>query len=377
MKKLRWPREWVGGPLRVVVILAFAAQALNAWQVSDALGVLPVVLAVGVTAAFLLHPRWPTACLAVVATCLTAAALVPVLRDGFEVVAPTLYASYLASAYATPRLRPVWLVWLLAGTAYVAATNSAIVQAGENTPQGWFVPFVVTGSAWLGLGFFWMLGGQTRRRRSDLHALREKAELAGVMERTRIAREMHDIVAHNLSGVIALADGARFAAAKNPQVAVETLGTISETSREALTQMRGLLSVLRDDAGREVQATPGVTELQGLIDDARRSGLDVEVTGLDTLPENLPTLHQFTLYRVIQEMLTNMLRHASTPHGTITIDTSGRDIRVTGRNPATTTAGTEGGHGLVGMRERVRAHGGKLRNSLAGGVFTVTAEVPA
>ena len=72
-----------------------------------------------------------------------------------------------------------------------------------------------------------------------------------------------------------------------------------------------------------------------------------------------------------------MLRHASTPHGTITIDTSGRDIRVTGRNPATTTAGTEGGHGLVGMRERVRAHGGKLRNSLAGGVFTVTAEVPA
>lgn len=376
MKKLHWPRNWVGGPLRVVVILLVALQTFNALWVSGDLGPVSLVLLVAVTTAFLLHPKRPGIAMGVVAVGLTVAAVVPTFSDGAEVVAPTLYASYLASAFGVPRLRAVWLAWLLAGTAYVAISDVVLVPAGENAPTGWFVPVVITGAVWFAVGFFWMLGIQTRRRRSNLRTLEEQARLAGVVERTRIAREMHDIVAHNLSGVIALADGARFAAAKNPQVAVDALETISGTSREALTQMRGLLSVLRDDTGREVQSAPGAVDLQGLLDDARRSGLSLRVTGLEQIPAELPTLNQFTVYRIIQEMLTNMLRHASHPEGTITIDVSGRDVRITARNPAPATTG-DGGFGLVGMRERVRAHGGRLRQNFDGDSFTVIAEIPA
>lgn len=376
MKKLQWPRDWVGGPLRVVVILLFAGQALTSWQISGDLGVATVALLICITTAFLLHPRNPAIAMGVIALSLTVAAFLPALSNSAGVVSPTLYASYLASAYALPRLRPLWLAWLLLGTAYAAVSDVALVQTEDNVPAGWFVPVVITGAVWCGVGFFWMLGGQTRRRRSNLRTLKEQAELAGVVERTRIAREMHDIVAHSLSGVIALADGARFAAAKNPQVAVETLGTISQTSREALAQMRGLLSVLRDDTGREVQSAPGAVDLQSLIDDARRSGLGIEVTGLEEIPPDLPTLNQFTVYRIIQEMLTNMLRHASHPEGSISIETSGKDVKITARNPAIATD-AEGGFGMVGMRERVRAHGGRLRHNFDGDYFTVTAEVPA
>ncbi|MGD7001017.1 sensor histidine kinase [Corynebacterium halotolerans] len=376
MNKLRWPRTWVGGPLRVLLILAVSFQAGNAMRVSGGLSLPEILFLVVLTAAFLLHPRRPDAAMAVIACGLTAAAVLPTLSETPEVVLPTLYATYLASAYATVRLRPVWLVWLLAGTAFVAASDAAAVRSGSAAPSGWYVPLLLVGAVWCAVGFFWMLGAQTRRRRSNLRTLKEQAELAGVVERTRIAREMHDIVAHSLSGVIALADGARFAAAKNPQVAVDTLETISQSSREALTQMRGLLSVLRDDTDREVQAAPGVVDLHGLIDDARRSGLGIEVTGLAEIPEELPTLTQFTVYRIIQEMLTNMLRHASAPEGTIMIQAAGRDLKITARNPAT-AADSPGGFGLVGMRERVRAHGGRLRRDHSEDYFTVTAEIPA
>lgn len=376
MKKLRWPRQWVGGPLRVLLILAVSFQALNAWRVSGDVSLPRILLLTVLTAAFLLHPKRPDAAMLVLACGLTVAALLPDLSGTSDVVVPTLYASYLASAYSVPRLRLVWLLWLLAGTGFVAVSGSALVRSGAQSPPGWVIPLLLVGAVWCAVGFFWMLGGQTRRRHSNLRALQERAELAGVVERTRIAREMHDIVAHNLSGVIALADGARYAAAKNPQVAVDTLTTISQTSREALTQMRGLLSVLRDGSDRELRAAPGVGEVQGLIDDARRSGLDVEVTGLAHLGAQLPALTQFTVYRVIQEMLTNMLRHASAPQGTITIESQGKDLRITARNP-TDTRDTEEGFGLLGMRERVRTHGGRLRHGRRDDHFQVTAEIPA
>ncbi|XLN83689.1 histidine kinase [Corynebacterium tuberculostearicum] len=121
----------------------------------------------------------------------------------------------------------------------------------------------------------------TAKSATDQQLLIERAEMAGAVERNRIAREMHDIVAHNLAGVIALADGARFAAAKNPAAATEALETIASTSRDSLKQMRGLLSVLRDGDSRADTKAPGASDIAGLISEARRSGFDIIVHGLE------------------------------------------------------------------------------------------------
>lgn len=376
MTSLRWPREWIGGPFRVLLILGAASSITGTYRAAGELDALAGGLVAVVTVAFLLHPRKPDAAIGVVAVALTVVAFLSDLRSSFEIAVPVFYAVYLVSAYSRPRLRPVWLAWLLVGTGLTVASDVAFIQAGAEVTSSWVMPAAMVAGVWLVLGFFWMLGLQVRRRRSDYQALQEKAELAGVVERTRIAREMHDIVAHSLSGVIALADGARFAAAKDPQVAVDTLSTISDTSRQALQQMRGLLSVLREDTGRQLQAAPGVAELGALIDDARRSGFDVRVTGLEGIPADLPILNQFTVYRITQEMLTNMLRHASAPTGVIDVLVKGKNLTITASNPAVEPSG-DGGFGLVGMAERVRAHGGRLRHGFSDDRFTVTAEVPA
>ena len=137
---------------------------------------------------------------------------------------------------------------------------------------------------------------------------------------------MHDIVAHNLAGVIALADGARFAAAKNPAAATEALETIASTSRDSLKQMRGLLSVLRDGDSRADTKAPGASDIAGLISEARRSGFDITVHGLEDLPTESDELYQFTVYRVVQEILTNMLKHSRDKRGVLRFGSTGNGL---------------------------------------------------
>lgn len=223
---------------------------------------------------------------------------------------------------------------------------------------------------------FWLMGVMLRQRENKLAILSEKVELAGTLERNRIAREMHDIIAHNLSGVIALADGARYSAVRNPQVAVDTLEVISETSRDALNQIRGLLSVLREGEGRDRHSAPGVTDISALVSDARRNGLELMVTGLDSLPDDLPPLLQFTLYRTVQELLTNMLKYSSTRTGSIRVEKVGRTISLYSRNP-TEDGDSPGGLGLVGMQERLHTQGGVLEVERKDGDFLVKVQVVA
>ncbi len=330
-----------------------------------------------ITGAFLLHRRWPDAMLSVVAVVLTVCLFITEIRISIEVAAPVFYAAYLASACSRRRWRPLWLGWLLAGTGAVVLTIPFSTDVLPRNPGQLFTAGLVTIMVWAVIGFFWLLGTQNRKRREDLAALRERAEMAGVVERTRIAREMHDIIAHNLSGIIALADGARYAAAKHPEVAADALGTIATTGREALTQMRGLLSVLRTADSREEHAAPGLPEISALIDDSRRAGLDVTVTGLEGLPRDLSDLTQFTVYRIVQEMLTNMLKHSTTSSGVLHVEATLRSLTLISRNPADRGVdATAGGYGLVGMAERVRAHDGRFTCDFDGEFFTTTAEVP-
>ncbi|MFA3876780.1 sensor histidine kinase [Streptomyces sp. MMCC 100] len=237
------------------------------------------------------------------------------------------------------------------------------------------------GSQLLSIGVAALIGVTVRARRDHTEVLEDRARrleterdqqvrLAAAAERARIAREMHDIIGHNLSVITGLADGGRYAAAKSPDRAAQALDAIGTTSRQALGELRRLLDVLRDDAqdddrtAPELAPQPALTDLDRLLDGVRRAGLPVRKTvrGEPTLPEG----RQLTLYRVIQEALTNTLKHAG-PDATADIELfygAGGAVTLTvtdtGRATPLPSPALTGGRGLPGMRERTSLYGGTL-----------------
>ncbi|MDN3028826.1 sensor histidine kinase [Streptomyces sp. S.PB5] len=224
-----------------------------------------------------------------------------------------------------------------------------------------------------------VLGIAVRTRRDYTEALEDKArrleierdqqaQLSAAAERARIAREMHDIIGHNLSVITGLADGGRYAAAKSPARAAEALTAISTTSRQALTELRRLLDVLREEgeAPPDLTPQPALTDLDHLIEGVRKTGLPVTTT-LHGTPSITPG-RQLTIYRVIQEALTNTLKHAgptATSHIAISYDDGGTvsvTVTDTGHGGPTGNDGSDNsnGRGLPGMRERTALYGGTL-----------------
>ncbi|WP_311200484.1 MULTISPECIES: histidine kinase [unclassified Kocuria] len=207
-----------------------------------------------------------------------------------------------------------------------------------------------------------------RARRLEVERDQE-VRLAAQDERTRIAREMHDVVAHSLSVVIAQADGARYAVRSDPSVAADVLGTIATTARGSLSEMRSLLGVLRTDGEEAERApVPTVQDLPALVDSVRSAGLDVD---LQVHPADLPELPSgpsLAVYRLVQEGLTNTLKHA--PQATaaqVRLNHDGSDLvvqirsdgRIAGPDPEV-TAPPSGGQGLRGLGERLRLYGGEI-----------------
>lgn len=216
----------------------------------------------------------------------------------------------------------------------------------------------------------------------------QEVRLAAQDERTRIAREMHDVVAHSLSVVITQADGARYASAADPTAAVETLERISTTARGSLTEMRRLLGVLRTDDAQQVTPVPGTTDVPDLVQGVRQSGLPVDLT----LPEDpealsrLPAGASLALYRLVQEGLTNVLKHCPKATGASVVLRSGhgwaeaqvvndgllaaqasqaaQDSRSANRHgpsdDATHRPIPSSGQGLRGLAERLGVYGGQL-----------------
>lgn len=194
----------------------------------------------------------------------------------------------------------------------------------------------------------------------------QQAQLAAAAERTRIAREMHDIIGHNLSVITGLADGGRYAAVKSPERAAQALEAISTTSRQALTELRHLLGVLREHgqplaaAPAELSPQPALTDLDTLVHGVRAAGLPVRLTTHGT-PMPVPPGRQLAVYRIIQEALTNTLKHAG-PHATASVDltyTDGITATITDTGTAEPPSVTTG-RGLTGMHERAALYGGTL-----------------
>lgn len=303
--------------------------------------------------------------------------------------------------YAAARWGRTWQGWAAVLVGYCGAVVAPVTWIrgldGELSP-GNLTPYVVTIGAIVTAA--WALGLAARSRERYVAALVARAEqaertaereveLAARDERSRIAREMHDVVAHGLSVIVVQADGARYAAAKDPSVAVDTLATVSATGREALTEMRRLLGLLRDgDTG--VAPQPGLDDVRHLVDEARLGGTRVEADLPEPPapsgpagpigPRPVPDGVGLAAYRIVQEALTNVRKHAgpdATVHVRLGVSADAVEVEVLddGRGAAAPSDGA--GHGLLGMRERVAAHGGTLHAGPApGGGFAVSARLP-
>lgn len=217
---------------------------------------------------------------------------------------------------------------------------------------------------------------QTRRDQE-----RAEQQTVAEQERVRIARDMHDVVAHSLAVVIAQADGARYAAAADPDAATRALGTISTTARAALSDVRLLLTQLRHSQAEGPQ--PTLADLETLYAQVRAAGVALQID-VDPMPmEEPPAAVQLAVYRILQEALTNALRHGG--GGPVDVQLSwhadhvalrvGNALKNPGAAPAHGAAAS-GGHGLIGMRERAQLVGGRLTAGAAEGRFVVSADLP-
>ncbi|GAB3811718.1 sensor histidine kinase [Kribbella italica] len=242
----------------------------------------------------------------------------------------------------------------------------------------------------------WAFGERRRTRGLYVAQLEERAvqaerdrdreaTLAVTNERTRIAREIHDVVAHGLSIMIVQADGGLYAADASPEQAKKALATIGDTGRASLTEMRKMLGLLKQDEQNELDPNqprpqPGVSSLPELVENVREAGLtvDYEVTGT---PRDLPALLGLTAYRIVQEGLTNTLKHAGPGARTsVTLDFGREMLTVVvtddGRGGGVAPS-SDAGHGLVGMRQRASISGGTVNaGPKAGGGYEVVAKLP-
>ncbi|MFG3345839.1 sensor histidine kinase [Streptomyces sp. NPDC048018] len=221
------------------------------------------------------------------------------------------------------------------------------------------------------------------QRNAETHR-RMLADRAVADERRRIARELHDIVAHHLTTMQLLAGGARANLDRSPETAREALVTLEGSGRTALHEMRHLLDVLRaGDENEEGEATapqPGIGDLDRIVEDSRRAGLPTTLT-TEGDPRTLPPSVALAVFRIVQEALTNARKYAGQGAKVdVRLTYAARDVRVSvtddGRLPGRQPAARGSGYGLMGMRERVALHGGTLHAGPGDGGFTVRARLP-
>ena len=292
---------------------------------------------------------------------------------------------YALAAYAPRWARRAGLVGGLVGAVLAALRYFSAGASDALVPAAGSIGVAVVAA--------WALGDLRRARLRQFADLQERARLlelerdqemrlAATAERARIAREMHDVVAHSLSVVIAQADGGRYAGRTDPDAATGALEAIATTGRQALTDMRGLLGVLREDGGEEYAPQPDVAAIPALVEDVRASGLDVDLL-VEGAPRELPAGPQLAAYRIVQESLTNVLKHAGPARRAWVRlhwrpDALELSVLDDGRGASAGIAASDGaGQGLVGMRERARLHGGRLdAGPRPGGGFGVHAVLP-
>jgi signal transduction histidine kinase len=302
--------------------------------------------------------------------------------SGLWIVLVAVIAMYSVAAYGL--LRPALVaavVWVVGG---------ALATAQESNRSVWqFVGNYVFLLAFLGLGP-WLVGRAQRRRQLRAAVLedraaaaardsRELAQAAVAEERLRIARELHDVVGHAL-GVIVVQAGAERATLSEPRASThETLLTIEHTGRDALSEMRRLLELMRrDDETVALAPQPSLARLPALVEKVRAAGLPVEAQ-TEGEPRALPAGVDLSAYRIVQEALTNALKHASPARARVLVRFGEQvlELEITDDGPGPATERDGAGHGLIGMRERVALHHGSMRTGARPeGGYAVTVRLP-
>ncbi len=297
----------------------------------------------------------------------TAAVTVFMIATGFPAgssIVGLLVATYAVAVRGDPARTTTGAVAAGAATLAVAV---ATTLPGSRTPG--FTPFLLL-TVTLAMAVAWVSGYAVRTRRAYIGELKERAARlereegeraarAVAEERLRIARELHDVIGHSISLITIQAEAATRSARTNPDAVPGFLATISATSRETLAELRHVLAVLRPQGDEDLSPQPGLEALADLVARIREAGLPVR---LDVEPLTLPPGVGLTVYRIVQEALTNVLRHAGPAGAAVTVARAGAALRVSvhddGRGPAAPPS--PAAHGLVGMRERVAAYGGTL-----------------
>lgn len=294
---------------------------------------------------------------------------------------------YATAAYGTRRVFWLGFASSIVGAGFITLyllvpplVLSGSFAAGDLTAYA-FAAFMLFMAGVLGLLLAWTIGALVRtgiRARANREAQeRAEAETATEQERTRIARDMHDVVAHSLAVVIAQADGARYAAAADPRAASTALETISTTARAALSDVRMLLTQLRHSQSDGPQ--PSLADLERLYADVRGAGVDLRVD-IDPAPHgDQPAAVELAVYRILQEALTNALRHGAGGAVDVVLAWHPDRVELTVRNAVAASAPAGDGprgHGLIGMRERAQLVGGALEAGAADGAFVVRATIP-
>ena len=384
-------------------------------------GWIPLISALCSTTALYFRYRFPYGSIYVViaALCLTLVEPYP----GSLVI--TCYPPVSLAAYHTgrhwtrrARFRALILGWVGALAVTVQASLSFLYH-WDDIPARIFISLmlgVLCGSIFT---VFWFLGDSRRMRELRSEEFKERARrleyeqeqerrLAAQDERTRIAREMHDIVAHSLSSIISQADGARYAAASartaraqqaqqveqsgqaqqqsEPDIAEQTLELIADTARDSLTQMRSLLGLLRTDEATAYAPVPTLNDVPALVEQSRRAGLPVTFTGITgTMARPLPQGAELAAYRTVQEALTNALKHSPGAATTVTIHWGDEGLELRVENEPVSPAAAQhiarpvpgSGNGLRGMSERIALYHGTLTYGLQpDGGWLVEAALP-
>ena len=384
-------------------------------------GWIPLISALCSTTALYFRYRFPYGSIYVViaALCLT---LVTPFPDSLAVTCypPVSLAAYHTGRHWTrrARFRALVLGWVGALAVTVQASLSFLYH-WDDIPARIFICLmlgVLCGSIFT---VFWFLGDSRRMRELRSEEFKERARrleyeqeqerrLAAQDERTRIAREMHDIVAHSLSSIISQADGARYAAASartaraqqaqqveqsgqaqqqsEPDIAEQTLELVADTARDSLTQMRSLLGLLRTDEATVYAPVPTLNDVPALVEQSRRAGLPVTFTGITgTMARTLPQGAELAAYRTVQEALTNALKHSPGAATTVTIHWGEDGLHLWVHNEPVSSAVAQhiarpvpgSGNGLRGMSERIALYHGTLAYGLQpDGSWLVEAALP-
>lgn len=416
---LRDNRGWMN--IIVVAHMQFFCCVLSVAFING-YGWIPLISALCSTTALYFRYRFPYGSIYVViaALCLT---LLSPFPDSLAVTCypPVTLAAYHIGRHWTrrARFRGLILGWVGALAVTVQASLSFLYH-WDDIPARIFISLmlgVLCGSIFT---VFWFLGDSRRMRELRSEEFEERARrleyeqeqerrLAAQDERTRIAREMHDIVAHSLSSIISQADGARYAAASartaraqqaeqqgqaqqsEPDIAEQTLELIADTARDSLTQMRSLLGLLRTDEATTYAPVPTLSDVPALVEQSRRAGLPVTFTGItgtgftSTMARTLPQGAELAAYRTVQEALTNALKHSPGAATTVTINwgDEGLQLRVENEQVSSTAAQhiarpvPGSGNGLRGMSERIALYHGTLTYGLQpDGGWLVEAALP-